>query len=67
MDNSAGLDMGQFVGEVDLATNHLRLLVPSLNFLNKLPEDDEKRLRAQYSKGMGKWHMPVDICEQMGR
>jgi hypothetical protein len=57
--------MGQFVGEVDLATNHLRLLVPSVNFVNKLPGDQERRIRAQYSKGRGEWHQPVDICEQM--
>jgi hypothetical protein len=58
------LGMRQFVGEVDLATDHLRLLVPSVDFLNKLPEDDERRIRAQYSKGMGHWHQPAGICEQ---
>ena len=59
--------MRQFVGEVDLATNHLRLLVPSTDFLNKLPNNDEKRIRAQYSKGMGDWHPPADICAKMGK
>jgi hypothetical protein len=59
------LGMGQFVGEVDLATNHLRLLVPSASFLNKLPDDVEKRLRAQYSRGMSVWQQPADLCEQL--
>jgi hypothetical protein len=59
------IGMRQFVGEVDLATNHLRLLVPSVNFLNRLPDDDERRIRAQYFNGMGDWHQPVGICEEM--
>jgi hypothetical protein len=57
--------MRQFVGEVDLATNRLRLLVPSVSFLNKLPEDDERRIRAQYSKGMSDWRPPASLCEEL--
>jgi hypothetical protein len=59
------LGMGQFVGEVDLATNHLRLLLPSVSFLNNLPVDQERRIRKQYSKGMSKWQQPDDICEEL--
>jgi hypothetical protein len=59
------LGMVQFVGEVDLATNHLRLLVPSVSFQNQLPDEQERRIRAQYAKGMGVWHQPDDICEQL--
>jgi hypothetical protein len=59
------IGMRQFVGEVDLATNHLRLLVPSASFLNKLPEGDEKRFRAQYSQGAEDFRLPVGMCEEM--
>jgi hypothetical protein len=55
--------MGQFVGEVDLATNQLRLLVPAPDLLNELPEDDEKRIRSQYADGMSRWRPPADICK----
>jgi hypothetical protein len=40
--------MRQFVGEFDLTTKRLRLLVPSKEFLNKLSKDDENRIRKQY-------------------
>jgi hypothetical protein len=61
------IGMRQFVGEVDLTTNHLRLLVPSASFLNKLPEGDEKRFRAQYSQGVEGFRLPVGMCEEMER
>lgn len=57
--------MRQFVGEVDLATNHLRLLVPSANFLNKLPERDERRIRAQNSRGAQNFRLSAEICEEL--
>jgi hypothetical protein len=37
--------MRQFVGEFDLSAKKLRLLVPSAVFLNKLPKEDELRIR----------------------
>lgn len=40
--------MRQFVGELDLTTKKLRFLVPSAKFLNKLPQDDEDRIRGAY-------------------
>jgi hypothetical protein len=39
--------MRQYVAEVDLTTRKLRLLVPSTAFLNKLPKDQEQRIRKQ--------------------
>jgi len=39
------IGMRQFVGEYDFTTNKLRLLIPSKAFLNKLPKDEEKRIR----------------------
>lgn len=42
------IGMRQFVGEFDIATNKLRLLIPSAAFLNKLPKEDEQRIRKQY-------------------
>jgi hypothetical protein len=42
------IGMRQFVGEFDLSTKKLRLLVPSHAFLNKLPKEDEQRIRKQY-------------------
>lgn len=42
------IGMRQFVGEFDLPTKRLRLLIPSTQFLNKLPKEDEKRIRKQY-------------------
>ena len=59
------IGMRQFVGEVDLTTNQLRLLVPSLEFLNKLPQDMEKTLRTQSAHGIEEYHQPVGICEEM--
>lgn len=42
------IGMRQFVGEYDLETNRLRLLIPSDEFLNKLSAEDEKNIRRQY-------------------
>jgi hypothetical protein len=39
------IGMRQFVGEFDLSTKKLRLLVPSEAFLNKLPKEQEERIR----------------------
>jgi hypothetical protein len=56
------IGMRQFVGEVDLATNQLRLLIPTRQFLNKLPEDQERRIRAQAPEGEQKVTLPAEIC-----
>lgn len=42
------IGMRQFVGEFDLTTNKFRFLIPSNKFLNKLPKEDEERIRKQY-------------------
>lgn len=42
------IGMRQFVGEIDIPTKTLRLLVPSAEFLNKLPKEDEHLIRKQY-------------------
>jgi len=42
------IGMRQFVGEFDLTTNKFRFLIPSKEFLNKLPKEDEERIRKQY-------------------
>ena len=42
------IGMRQFVAEFDLTTKKLRLLIPSNQFLNKLPKEDEERIRKQY-------------------
>ena len=42
------IGMRQFVGEFDLITKKLRLLIPSKQFLNKLPKKDEDRIHKQY-------------------
>jgi hypothetical protein len=42
------IGMCQFVGEFDLSTKKFRFLIPSRQFLNKLPKDDEQRMRKQY-------------------
>ena len=42
------IGMRQFVGEVDLTASTLRLLVPSKNFINKLPKEQEERIRKRY-------------------
>lgn len=39
------IGMRQFVGEFDLRTSKLRLLIPSREFLNKLHKEDEERIR----------------------
>jgi hypothetical protein len=62
------IGMRQFVGEVDLKTNNLRMLLPSTTFLNKLPADQEGVVRRQYSTGRGSWqsqHPPAGICEEL--
>jgi hypothetical protein len=60
--------MRQFVADIDLTTNRLRLLVPSTDFLNKLPDVQERRIRAQYPNGAETaWHQPAEICEEMER
>ncbi|MDR0276200.1 MAG: hypothetical protein LBI48_12880 [Burkholderiaceae bacterium] len=41
------IGMRQFVGEFDISTKKLRLLVPSTRFLNKLPRKQEQRIRRQ--------------------
>lgn len=43
--------MRQFVGEFDLKSKKLRLLVPSNQFLNKLPRYEEESIRKQYGGG----------------
>ena len=40
--------MRQFVGEFDLTTKKLRPLISSNQFLNKLFQEDEERIRKQY-------------------
>jgi hypothetical protein len=42
------IGMRQFVGEFDITTKKLRLFIPSPAFLNKLPKEDEQRIRKQY-------------------
>ena len=42
------IGMRQFVGEFDLSTNRFRFLIPSKAFLNKLPKENEERIRKQY-------------------
>ena len=42
------IGMRQFVEEIDLQTTKSRLLIPSVDFLNKLPAEDEQRIRSQY-------------------
>jgi hypothetical protein len=39
--------MRQYVAEVNLTTRKVQLLVPSTAFLNKLPKDQEQRIRKQ--------------------
>jgi hypothetical protein len=59
------LGMRQFVGEVDLTTDQLCLLVPNKDFLNKLPADQEKTIREQTPEGTTSWKPPADLCEQL--
>jgi hypothetical protein len=42
--------MRQFVGEVDLDTRKLRFLIPSRLFLNRLPKEEEDRIREAWGK-----------------
>lgn len=44
------IGMRQFVGELDLRTNALRLLVPSLAHLNQLSKDSERSVRFHASR-----------------
>lgn len=64
-DTKLYLGMRQYVGEIDLTTNKLRMLVPTKDFLNKLPVDVEQRLRTLYTHGMSHGGPPADFCEQM--
>lgn len=45
------LGMRQFVVEVDLNTKKLRFLIPSKEFLNRLPKDQEERIRMTWGYG----------------
>jgi hypothetical protein len=40
--------MRQFVGEFDLKTKTLRFLIPSDQFLNRLPKQQESQIRQQF-------------------
>lgn len=40
--------MRQYVVEVNLQTGKVRYLIPSMEFLNKLPSEQEKRIREMY-------------------
>lgn len=42
------IGMRQFVGEFDIESRTLRMLVPSDAFLNKLPQEVQQRIRQQY-------------------
>ncbi len=54
------IGMRQYVGEIDLHTATLRLLIPSAEFLNKLPAEDERRIREQFdNQGAGIRPSPV--------
>jgi hypothetical protein len=45
------IGMRQFVGEFDLKTRKLRLLVPNNQFINKLPVEEENGIRKAYGGG----------------
>ena len=47
-DHTLYIGMEQFVGEFNLDTRTLRLLIPSNQFLNRLPKDREAEIRRQY-------------------
>jgi hypothetical protein len=38
----------QYVCEYDMQTKSFRYLIPDLTFLNRLPKEDEERMRQQY-------------------
>ena len=42
------IGMREFVGEFDIPSKKLRLLAPSTEFLNKLPPEDEQRVREPF-------------------
>lgn len=42
------IGMRQFVGGFDLTTSKFRFLIPSKEFLNKLPKEDEERISNQF-------------------
>lgn len=44
------IGMRQYVGEFDLHTRKLRMLLPPGAKLNQLPQDDEQRIRATYAR-----------------
>lgn len=44
------IGMRQFVGEFDIQSRRLRLLVPSDAFLNTLPKNEERQIYKQYSQ-----------------
>jgi hypothetical protein len=44
------IGMRQYVGVVDLAARSLRLFVPSKAFLNRLPEEEERRIFKQFNR-----------------
>lgn len=44
------IGMRQYVAEFDLQTRRLRMLLPPTAPLNRLPEDEERRLRALYRR-----------------
>lgn len=41
------------------------LLLSCCFLLNKLPDEEEKRIRALFAKGMNTLQLPDDICEEM--
>ncbi|RYG93813.1 MAG: hypothetical protein EON58_17565 [Alphaproteobacteria bacterium] len=45
------IGMRQYVAELDLISRKLRYLVPSAAYLNRLPEDEERRIREMYRHG----------------
>lgn len=47
------IGMREFVGEFDIPTKKLRMLIPSAKFLNKLSKEDEMKIREQYGDQQG--------------
>jgi hypothetical protein len=45
------LGMRQFVGELDLRTKKIRLLIPSDDYLHKLPQEEADQIRKVYDTG----------------
>lgn len=44
------IGMRQYVGEFDISSKRLRLLVPADSFVNKLPKDQERQIYKQYGR-----------------